>query len=101
MAPAQSEYRQIADEEGFAEQTPKRERVWQIQTPQSFSYKLILEAYQQIMREKPKGITDDAMVVEYGNYARVRLVMGSYQNIKITTPEDLVIAEAFLNSAKL
>ncbi len=91
----------IADEEGFAGQTPKRERVWQIQTPQSFSYKLILEAYQQIMREKPKGITDDAMVVEYGNYARVRLVMGSYQNIKITTPEDLVIAEAFLNSAKL
>ena len=91
----------IADEEGFAEQTPKRERVWQIQTPQSFSYKLILEAYQQIMREKPKGITDDAMVVEYGNYARVRLVMGSYQNIKITTPEDLVIAEAFLSSAKL
>ena len=91
----------IADEEGFAEQTPKRERVWQIQTPQSFSYKLILEAYQQIMREKPKGITDDAMVVEYGNYARVRLVMRSYQNIKITTPEDLVIAEAFLSSAKL
>lgn len=85
----------IADEEGCAAQTPDRRKVWQVQTPQTFSYSLIKEAYEKLMEKEPEGITDDAMVVETMTDHRVKLVEGSYQNIKITTPEDLEIAEIF------
>lgn len=87
----------IADDRNFTKDTPAREKVWQIQTPQTFSYPLILDAYQKVLAEKPAGITDDAMIIEYGNYAKVKMIPGSYENIKITTPEDMVIAEAFLH----
>lgn len=92
----------IADKEGYAKQTPDRKNVWQIQTPQVFETRLITEAYAAFMQEKKKlaaeGIvmTDDAMVVERFTGQKVRLIEGSYRNIKITTPEDLVIAEALL-----
>lgn len=85
----------IADENGFAVQTPDRKRVWQMQTPQTFEYHLIKNAYEKLMIEEPEGITDDAMVVETMTDHRVKLVEGSYQNIKITTPEDLDIATVF------
>ncbi len=85
----------IADEEGFAKKTPDRRRIWQVQTPQTFSYPLIKEAYEKLLEEEPEGITDDAMVVETMTDHKVKLVEGSYQNIKITTPEDLKIAEVF------
>lgn len=88
----------IADEQNYARMTPKRDQVWQIQTPQTFSYLLILEAYRKVREEQLKGITDDAMVLEYGHFAKVRLIPGSYQNIKITTPEDMEIAEVFLRN---
>ena len=86
----------VADEKGFAAQTPERAKVWQIQTPQTFSYPLIWKAYQKVLKEEPAGITDDAMVVEYSNSAKVKLIRGNYENIKITTPEDIEIAELFL-----
>ncbi len=92
----------IADEEGYASQTPDRRRLWQIQTPQVFDTKLILSAYDKLMREKEKlvqdgiSITDDAMVVERFTGHRVKLIRGSYKNIKITTPEDMAVAEAFI-----
>ncbi len=85
----------IADENGFAARTPDRKRVWQIQTPQTFEYHLIKEAYEKLLIEEPEGITDDAMVVETMTERKVKLVEGSYQNIKITTPEDLDIATIF------
>lgn len=85
----------IADENGFAVQTPDRKRVWQMQTPQTFEYHLIKNAYEKLMIEEPEGITDDAMVIETMTDHRVKLVEGSYQNIKITTPEDLDIATVF------
>ena len=85
----------IADEEGFAAQTPDRKKVWQVQTPQTFEYHLIKEAYEKLMIEEPEGITDDAMVVESMTDYKVKLVEGSYRNIKITTPEDLDIATIF------
>lgn len=94
----------IADQAGYAEQTPDRRYVWQIQTPQVFETPLIIEAYTNLMRKKdePAGegikITDDAMVVESFTGHRVKLVEGSYENIKITTPEDLTIAEALVMS---
>lgn len=85
----------IADEEGFAAQTPDRRRVWQVQTPQTFEYELIKNAYEKLLAEEPEGITDDAMVVETMTNHKVKLVEGSYRNIKITTPEDLDIATIF------
>lgn len=90
----------IADENGFARQTPDRSYVYLIQTPQAFSYPLILRAYKKVMEEQVQGITDDAMVVEYLQEKKVKLIEGSYQNIKITTPEDCLIAEAFLKKKK-
>ena len=92
----------IASEDGYIETTPKRELVWMIQTPQVFDYALIKKAYLILEKEEysllQKGIsiTDDAMVVEMLVGESVKLVEGSYQNIKITTPEDLAIAEGFL-----
>ena len=93
----------IANAEGYIDQTPDRNLVWMIQTPQVFGYKLIKEAYEKlIVQEKElKGagvnITDDAMVVEMMLGSKVKLVKGSYENIKITTPEDLIVAQAFLS----
>lgn len=87
----------IADEAGYASETPDRRRVWQVQTPQVFEYKLIKNAYDRLMETEPEGITDDAMVVEIMTRHKVKLVEGSYRNIKITTPEDLDIAELFCN----
>lgn len=96
----------IADRDGFASQTPDRSLVWQIQTPQVFESSLILEAYDRLQQEKERlaadgiRITDDAMVVETLMGLPVKLVEGSYENIKITTPEDLLTAEAFLDRRK-
>ncbi|NLL77764.1 MAG: 2-C-methyl-D-erythritol 4-phosphate cytidylyltransferase [Clostridiales bacterium] len=95
----------LADGNGFASMTPKRDLVWTVQTPQVFSYPLIKEAYENLIREEERllvegmKITDDAMVVETFTNTKVKLVEGSYDNIKITTPEDLKIAEAFLEKA--
>lgn len=92
----------ISDANGCIASTPDRRSVWQVQTPQVFTYDLIRDAYERLMEEKgdlvAKGIavTDDAMVVEYFAGHKVRLVQGSYENIKITTPEDMRIAEALL-----
>ena len=57
----------VADAVGFAESTPDRSRLWQVQTPQAFSYPLVRSAYDRLMADETqqKGITDDAMVVEH------------------------------------
>lgn len=91
----------IADENGYVAKTPDRKLVWMIQTPQVFSYPLIREAYRRLLEREADllargvGITDDAMVVELLMNHPVRLTEGSYENIKITTPEDLLLAEKF------
>ena len=88
----------VADAHGFAESTPDRSLLWQVQTPQAFAYPLVRGAYDRLMADETlqKGITDDAMVVEHLSGTKVRLVEGSYENLKVTTPEDLVLAEALL-----
>ena len=86
----------IADAEGYADMTPDRSMLWQIQTPQVFETSLIKEAYKKLMQSDTIKVTDDAMVVEQMLGGKVKLVFGSYENIKITTPEDLEIAEIFL-----
>lgn len=92
----------VADEYGFAAQTPDRNTLWAVQTPQVFEEKLIYDAYKQLIEdlsewlEKGLNITDDAMVLETVMKKKVKLVKGSYENIKITTPEDIFVAESFL-----
>ncbi|MDP2726960.1 MAG: 2-C-methyl-D-erythritol 4-phosphate cytidylyltransferase [Dehalococcoidia bacterium] len=71
--------------------TPNRSTLWAVQTPQVFRYKLIWEAYAQPQGSAP----DDAALIERLGH-RVKVYMGSYDNIKITTQEDLAIAEALL-----
>ncbi|MDF2472219.1 MAG: 2-C-methyl-D-erythritol 4-phosphate cytidylyltransferase [Anaerocolumna sp.] len=89
----------LVNEHGFVYNTPNRDTVWAVQTPQAFSYNLILAAYTKLLslpEASILNITDDAMVVEHMMNHPVKLVMGSYRNIKITTPEDLVIGSSFL-----
>lgn len=92
----------IANENGMVVSTPKRDLVWTIQTPQVFRFNLIKEAYEDVIsREeelKAQGIsvTDDAMVLEISSNHPIKLVEGSYQNIKVTTPDDLPVLEDFL-----
>ena len=74
----------IADEEGYAKQTPDRKNVWMIQTPQTFSYALIYEAYEEMLKTEDTAITDDAMVLERIKGKKSKLIEGSYRNIKIT-----------------
>ncbi len=136
----------IADADGYVIETPDRASVWNMQTPQCFTYELAMGAYRKLMasvdassgggkkcgdassggqqesahatvgeeqksgslslggktpdrgepQAQPVKITDDAMVIEHFSSERVRLFEGAYGNIKITTPEDMILAEAYL-----
>lgn len=88
----------ISDSEGYIRETPSRETVWQIQTPQTFKYDIIKKAYDYVMSGDTKDITDDAMVLEKYCGKRIKLVEASYDNIKITTPEDMIFGKAILNN---
>ena len=85
----------IADEDGYISSTPSRDKVWIVQTPQVFAYELVFGAYSRMLESDAAGITDDAMVVESFGNQKVKLIKGSYENIKITTPEDIKIAQMF------
>jgi 2-C-methyl-D-erythritol 4-phosphate cytidylyltransferase len=74
--------------------TLDRERIWQMQTPQVFSRDLILSAYEQATRNGFQGTDDTSLVEAIGE--RVFVVEGRYENLKVTTPEDLIFAEAIL-----
>lgn len=87
---------QMTDERGVITLTPKRNSLWTAQTPQSFGFSLAYDAYEQLMGESEINVTDDAMVVGLYHDIPIQMVRGSYTNIKVTTPEDLVLAEAFL-----
>jgi len=80
--------------QGLVEKTLDRDRLWSIQTPQGFDSDLIKEAYSRAYKENFYG-TDDASLVERMGHP-VKVIEGSHENIKITTPEDLIIAEAIL-----
>ena len=115
----------IVDSSNNVESTPNRSSVWLVQTPQCFAYDIAMESYENLIAAENDGslaksginVTDDAMVVEtFFNMEddesddaivedsideadcgiRVRLVEGSYENIKITTPDDLIVAEGFI-----
>lgn len=89
--------------DGYVEQTLPRERLWSVQTPQAFDYTLIRGAYDRLMEQEKHAsgessvkITDDAMVAEYIAHVPVKMIEGSYSNIKITTQEDLLLAQMLL-----
>jgi 2-C-methyl-D-erythritol 4-phosphate cytidylyltransferase len=86
----------IIENQDVIKKTVKRDKIWLAQTPQAFFYPLILKSH---IKAKKEGIykTDDAALLEYLN-EKVYIVKGSRFNIKITTDEDLVWAEAYLSS---
>lgn len=81
----------VCDKDGFIESTPDRACLWQAQTPQAFKYDIILRAHRQAQEDGFLG-TDDSMLTERLGY-KTKVVSGSYENIKITTPEDMEIGE--------
>lgn len=85
----------IMKKDGFVNFTPKRKDVWITQTPQGFKVEIIEEAHRIATKDNVLG-TDDAMLVEHIG-REVKMIEGDYENIKITTPEDLITAEAILN----
>lgn len=91
--PAKDTIKQV-DSEGFIRGTPPREELVAIQTPQVFEGALYRRAM-ALARQEERCYTDDCQLVERAG-KRVRVVPGSYQNIKITTPEDLAVAATIL-----
>jgi len=85
----------IAGDDRIVHQTPPRQNLWAVQTPQVFRFDIITRAYRQAKGE----VTDDASLVEQAGF-KVKLYMGSYDNIKITTTNDLLIAEVLLKHGK-
>jgi len=78
----------VAGDDRIVQQTPPRQNLWVVQTPQVFNFEIITEAYR-----RAKGhVTDDASLLEPLDY-KVKLYMGSYDNIKVTTPDDMALAE--------
>ena len=73
--------------------TPARDRLWAAQTPQIFRYSLLWDAHQRCS----KPVTDDAAMLESLGHP-VKIFLGSYENLKVTTPEDLAVAEVILRS---
>lgn len=94
----------IVDENKFGMETPDRETVYQIQTPQTFQKAILWDAYETMYEAKKNQadackITDDTMLVEQYAGVPCKLVEGAYENIKITTPEDIFIAEMFMKKS--
>jgi 2-C-methyl-D-erythritol 4-phosphate cytidylyltransferase len=87
----------LAGEGGGVTETLSREGVWQAQTPQAFDLELIRRAHRDALDKGVRGTDDAALVERLG--LPVHLVAGSRRNIKVTTPEDLALAEALMRSA--
>ncbi len=88
----------VASEQLWTQETPDRRRLWQVQTPQAFSYALIRSAYDRVVASGAQAVTDDTQVLELAYGRQSRLIEGSYRNMKVTTPEDLEIVKLFLKN---
>lgn len=86
----------IVDEEGFGVETPDRRTLYQIQTPQTFDRKTLEEAYERLRISGDTDITDDTMIVERYLDIKSKMIEGSYENIKVTTPDDIALTEIYL-----
>lgn len=85
---------QATDADGFVQRTLLREQLWSIQTPQTFELQLIREAHRKALQDGFVGTDEGSLVERLGK--PVKVIMGAYDNIKVTTPEDLLFAEALL-----
>jgi 2-C-methyl-D-erythritol 4-phosphate cytidylyltransferase len=85
----------LADDDMFVRWTMPRENLWQIQTPQVFYYDTLMDAFEY----NEQDVTDEAQLIELTG-GTVKLFMGAYDNIKITTPEDLMIARSLMRNRK-
>lgn len=88
----------IVDNNNYGIDTPDRNSLWQVQTPQSFDYIDLMTAYEKMQQHSSINITDDTMIMERFIGKKSKLIMGDYRNIKITTSEDILIAENFLSN---
>ena len=93
-------YEQVQKEKACVVGMPVKDTIKIADEKEVFSYDIVKGAYEMLMREQQISVTDDAMVVEQMLNHPIRLVYGSYENIKITTPEDLEMAEVFLKRRK-
>ncbi|MCT4632077.1 MAG: 2-C-methyl-D-erythritol 4-phosphate cytidylyltransferase [Firmicutes bacterium] len=84
----------VVDSDGIVSNTPKRDTLWITQTPQGFFPQDLISAYEKAREEGFIGTDDSSLIERYGG--KVFMVMGSYENIKLTTPEDLIIAERIM-----
>lgn len=90
----------IGNDRGEVCSTPDRRNVWNVQTPQAFELNSITEAYAKAVASDRQDITDDSMVMENFGDHTVHFAMGEYDNIKLTTPEDIVYGRAILQARK-
>ena len=90
----------VVDADGYSMDTPVRSTLWQIQTPQSFRYADLMDAYKKMELQDATDITDDTMIMERFADQKTKVIMGDYCNLKITTPEDLDVAKIFLKKIK-
>jgi 2-C-methyl-D-erythritol 4-phosphate cytidylyltransferase len=88
----------IVSKEGFVQKTLERDSLWHVQTPQTFKYDLITKAYREGVAKKLYGYDDATFLENMGK--KVKVIEGSPYNIKITTPEDLIIARGMLSQLK-
>lgn len=87
----------VLDGRGFVKYTPERDKVWITQTPQAFKPDIIRKAHESAAAEGISG-TDDAFLVELLGI-QVKMIESSYENIKITTPEDIIVAETLMGKS--
>jgi 2-C-methyl-D-erythritol 4-phosphate cytidylyltransferase len=90
----------VVDDKGNIIATPNRNTLWAAQTPQAFDYLSIRQVYENFYQEKDMrsmAVTDDAMLYETYVKLPVKVMIGDYNNIKLTTPEDLILAERILS----
>ena len=89
----------VADESNTIIDSPRRSTLWTAQTPQCFELKLAYDSYTELMEsDSPTNPTDDAEVIKLFGGVQSTIIEASYDNIKITTPEDIIIAEKILNN---
>lgn len=89
---------QLVDTENKIRTTPVRKQTWLAQTPQCFSYELAMRSYDAAIHSKATDITDDAMVIQRYGTVDITMFEAGYENIKVTTPEDIAIAECLLKN---
>lgn len=93
----------IGDDDSMITSTPDRAHVWQVQTPQVFEYQLIRDAYRHLMDDEERlkaagiAVTDDTMVAKMYGDVDARLVESTYENIKLTTPQDMELARMIVD----